>query len=503
MTDRPVLPHPRGGFTFRSLPNEQQEAADAAMRSLSSPQFKEAMASDFDQQIEKVSAGSKGPKSQAKLESLRTAKEQIASMPETGMEASVDRIHETAMAPVKAVQEHAAKTGELLPVHAGGFYPERRRIGEKIADEVFGAGTDESLRHQLASPEFSARMSPMQEVRGAAGMAHVLNAADSIKVGIKRGAADMINEAVKGGSGGSEPLKPGNYKFDDLAQEHPNAAALLLGHHVKAKGIVTASATGNDYKDSGAQERAQQRRVTLSENSSLILPPGLETAAGAMVRGYGIVGFPKGARAMSRYYGEAGDWGGSDFHKIPTYKWNIHNADDEVAAATHHFLGALAHGDKWFDHNPEGIDILKRANNSPRWNDPSSTQDVWSAKAASGLPYEIARSLGERTNPEEIMRTANYAQLGVKRPRGSRYGSPGDIGYLFGEEAHRQAASRISVNVPGVGKMTPPPHVVQSMSWFGVQGEENREAVASGARTMAPRSGSDPKSLNPMQFKGF
>ena len=491
-----ALSHPREGFHHESLTPERQEIAEGAVRSLGTPAGHElvqrTIASETASTTGEIARLEKGRQSvPAKLRKRQDLLHQAADevrggLPETGMEQSVRRVTETAMAPVEAVRAHAKATGEVLPVVAGEFYPERAKAGRLIGDRTFGRGSEESMRLQIASPTLSARMSPEKELRAAAGMAGTIKAGSEIGMDIGHTASAYLAKKFPN----RPPIEKGSYGFDDIARRHPEAAAMLLQHGTTQAGIVVPSTKQSEW--TGAmQERSQA--LTGRSGANIHIPDLHREAAGAFVSGFGITGHPKGARALDRYHADPGDFGNFDLHKIPSYTWNIHNADATMSAGTHHFLGALAHGDQWFHLHPEAEGHIRRAMSHPGWHDPTSTIDVWSGRVASGLPYKTAAALGERTNPEDMM--GFLGVKGVKRQPGG-LGKASDLGYLYGEEAHRQAGAGMGVNLPSGGRVTAPPHVVQSLSWYGVQGEANPEALASGAKTMAPKSMSDPRGLN-------
>ena len=498
-TEYQGVPHPRGGFTFRDLPAETQSAAHSAMEEMhgQAPDFANQLSSQIDELHAKMGRkGGASPARQTQMDVLQQTHQHLQNMPR-GMEASVQRVTETAMAPVHAVRQLGKETGELHPVLAGEFYPERHRIGQAISESAFGHDPDAAQRLRLAMPEFSARSTPEMEVQGGAGMAAMMLHGEHVGVHVTQRAAGMFN-SLKGGSGGIKPMKGGSYSLAELSEHHPQATALLLQHHAKRMGLV-GSGTGDETKNYTPERLAvtQQRRAILDKGTRLDLPTQLEKPMGAMVSGYGDVGFPKGGRAIARFHSDPGEFGDTQFHKIPTYTWNIHNMDPAIAAGTHHFLGVLAHGKKWLDANPEAHAALSAVKNHPAWHDPSSTMDVWSGRVASGLPLHATKLLGdEATNPDKMLKNRGMPN----RQGGARYGSPSDVGYLWGEEAHRQAASSMSVHVPGIGRIQAPPHVVQSLSWYGVQAEKNAHQVRMGNRTLAPTSFTDTRTLNSLQF---
>ncbi len=495
------ISHPRGSFHFADLTPERQEAATSAVESLggggaNAPKVRATVAQSLETargEIEGLkSAGKTVPaKKYRQLAVLREAHTQAADLPATGMEASVAEVKRTAMMPVNAVRAHARKTGDLLPVSAGEFYPERHKIGQAIGDKAFGKGSEESYRLQVASPVLSARMSPEKEVRAAAGMAGVLAGGHEIGMTIGHKAARYLSEGLRG-SGSRPPIEAGTYSFADVAKSHPHIASLLLQHGANQAGIVVP--TG---KDIPTQAKLQQREALSGQSgASVHIPDILEAPTGAFVSGYGITGHPKGARALERFHADPGDFGNFDFHKIPSYTWNIQGGG-QLAQGTHHFLGALAHGDKWFQLHPEAEGHIRKAAANPRWNDPTSTIDVWSGRAASGLPYHVARGLGENTNPEDIMSFAGAGKFG--RQKGG-LGKTSDLGYLYGEEAHRQAGAQMSVRLPSGGRVAMPGHIAQSLSWYGVQSLEYPGKMKSGEKTLVPTSMRDTKSLNPLRM---
>ena len=270
---------------------------------------------------------------------------------------------------------------------------------------------------------------------------------------------------------------------------------MLLQHGAVQSGIVVP--TGKD--EPTAAKIAQQQALSGRGGAKIHIPGLLEAPAGAFVSGYGITGHPKGGRALERFHADPGEFGGFDYHKIPSYTWNIHNAaQTAMANGTHHFLGALAHGDKWFAMHPGAEGHIRRAMAHPAWNDPTSTIDVWSGRAASGLPYHVSRALGERTNPEDIMGYLGMGSHKFKRQPGG-LGKASDIGYLYGEEAHRQAGAGMRVKLPSGGHAAMPGHVAQSLSWYGIQALEYPGKIKSGEKTLVPSSMRDPRSLNPLR----
>jgi len=466
--------------------------AESAMASLSQrgPEFAAGMHAELEQHRSEVE-GLKGrgqsvpSKKYKRMDVLRKGIEESSSIPETGMAASVGRIKETAMAPVRAVRAHAKKTGEMVAPMAGEFYPTRAKIGKGIAEATFGAGSEEALRHTLASPALSARMGPQKEVEAAAGMATVLHRGKDIGIHVEPHVANALG------------IEAGRTHFGRLAATHPQAAALLLQHGVRSSGLIVGK--GEEGRPQQESVSARSRREMLESGAKVNIPEHLEEPAKAFVSGYGITGFPKGGRALAQFHADPGAFGGQEYHKIPSYTWNIlHGA--ELAEGTHHFLGALAHGDQWFAKHPQAEGKIRKAAASPHWNDPTTTVDVWSGRAAAGLPYHVARGLGEATNPENIMGMAGLK--GLSKPRGSPVGGAGapTLGYLWGEEAHRRAGAGMHVRLPGGGRVSAPAHVAQSLSWYGVQAQEYPGKIKSGEKTLVPHSAGDPRSLNPLQF---
>lgn len=495
-----ALSHPREGFHYGELTPGRQEIAESAVESLASPAGHKLVQATIREETTEATGEiarlEKGRQSvPAKLRNrqalLHEAADEARNLPATGMERSVARVTETAMAPVEAVRAHAKATNEMLPVVAGEFYPERARLGKLIGDRTFGRGSEGSMRLQTSSPILSARMAPEKELRAAAGMAGSIRAGGEIGMTIGHTAASYLSKKFPN----RPPIAADTYGFDDVARRHPEAAALLLQHGTTQSGIVVPSTKEEAW--TGAK-REQQEALTGYGGAQVSIPDLHREAAGAFVSGYGITGHPKGARALARFHADPGDFGGFDLHKIPSYTWNIHNADATMSAGTHHYLGALAHGDKWFNVHPEAEGHIRRAMAHPAWHDPTSTIDVWSGRVASGLPYKTAAALGERTNPEDMM--GFLGVKGVQRQKGPSgapsLGKASDLGYLYGEEAHRQAGAGMRVKLPSGGHATAPPHVVQSLSWYGIQGEANPGALAAGTKTMAPTSMKDPRGLN-------
>lgn len=486
------VPHPREGYTFRHLPAEHQEMAHQAMASLSErgPEFQGQIHAELERHRTEVAgmkaSGTPVPVSKYKrMDILRKAHEESVSIPETGMEASVGRIKETAMAPVRAVRAHARKTGEMAVPLAGEYFGARSRIGRGIAEETFGAGTEASLRHQMASPVLSARMGPQKEVEAAAGLASVLKHGSEIGMHIEPHVAASLG------------IPGGRTNFASLAARHPKAAALLLQHGARQSGLVVPQSASGIPQGEGATARS--RREMLESGAKVHIPEDLAAPTRAFVRGYGITGYPKGGRALAQFHADPGAFGGQEYHKIPSYTWNILHGED-VAAGTHHFLGAMAHGQKWFEAHPQAESKIRKATAHPTWSDPTTTVDVWSGRAASGLPYHVARGLGEHTNPEDIMGFAGLK--GLRKPPGTAMGGAGasNLGYLWGEEAHRQVGESLRVRLPGGGHVAAPAHVAQSLSWYGIQAQEYPGKIKSGEKTLVPRRASDPRGLNPLQF---
>ena len=497
-----AVPHPREGVTFREMPAETQAAAHTHMDRLhreAVPQMRRSLKED----IKGIKQDPRGmtPARQTRMENLEGALSDLSGHPKSAMEAGINRVTETAMAPVEAVRAHRRATGEMLPVAAGEFYGARHDIGRRMTEHYFPGDRESQVRAELATPEWSARTTPQQEVGGASGMLAMLKHGEHVNVSVGPQLADLFNTPEreggwKGGHGGEGAMQPGNYNFTELARNHPQAAMIMMQHHVKETGLVVPA------KSVYTPERlavTQARQNVIRSSGRVDLPEELHTAAAAMISGLGQTGFPKGARSMTRFFSDPTEFGGHQFHKIPSYTHNIHTHDPVMAAGTHHFLGVLAHGNDWLKEHPEGVEALKAAKAHPAWNDPTSTMDVWSGRVASGIPFHAVGYMGkEATNPEEIMKGAALP----RRTGGQRYGSPQDMGYFWGEEAHRQAASNITINPrgTGIGRMSLPPHVGQSLSWYGVQAEENAHQIRQGNRTMAPRSMRDPRSLNSLQF---
>jgi hypothetical protein len=419
-----------------------------------------------------------------------------AGIPATGMEASVARIRETAMMPIKAQRAITRRGGDMQAPVAGEFYPGRHDIGKAIGDLSFGKDTEKSYRMQIASPVLSARTSPQIEVRAAAGMAAVMRGAPEIGVTLGHQAARYLSEGMRG-SQNRPPVEAGKYSLEDLAKHRPDAAALVLQHGAVSQGLVDSKL---DIEEASASKQEQMQALGGRSGSRLHLPPGLEMPTAAFVSGLGNVGWPKGGRAIERFHTDPSEFGDFAQHKIPSYTWNISQAG-QLAEGTHHFLGALTHGDKWFAAHPEAEEHIRKASAHPAWHDPTSTIDVWSGRIASGLPYHVSRALDENTNPENIMKFAGVKGLsGVKRESGRAIGKASDLGYLYGEEAHRQAGAAMSVKLPGGGRVAMPGHIAQSLSWFGGQSQEYAADIKSGAKTLTPTSAEDPRGLNPLQF---
>jgi hypothetical protein len=497
------ISHPREGFHFESLTPDRQSAAIASVESLggggsNAGKVRQTIATNLTTASGEIrdleSAGKSVPaKKYRQLAVLKKGHEEAQSLPATGMEASVKTIKDTAMMPVKAVRAHAKETGEMLGVSAGEFYPERSRIGEAIGSKVFGKGSEESYRLQVASPTLSARMAPQKEVAAAAGMASVIKGGGEIGIDIGHTAARYLSHEFRG-AGGRPPVEAGSYSFDEIARSHPHVASMLLQHGANASGLVVP--TGKQEQTEA--KKAQVQALSGQSGARVHIPDLLEAPTAAFVSGYGITGHPKGARALARFHSDPESFGGFDFHKIPSYTWNINNAQS-ISKGTHHFLGALAHGDRWFAAHPDAEDHIRRASAHPAWNDPTSTIDVWSGRAASGLPYHVARSLGEVTNPEDIMGFAGAGKHRFSRQPGG-LGKASDLGYLYGEEAHRRAGAAMSVRLPGGGRVAMPGHIAQSLSWYGVQAQEYPGKIKSGEKTLVPKNARDPRGLNPLRM---
>jgi hypothetical protein len=496
------ISHPREGFHFSNLTPERQEASIKAVESLgaggsNADLVRSTVHHELNTargEIQALEAAKKSVPSRKyhQLATLRSGAAAAEDLPTTGMEQSVKSIKDTAMLPVRAVREHAKKTGDVLPVSAGEFYPERHKIGKAIGDKAFGKGSEESYRLQVASPVLSARMSPEKEVRAAAGMAGVLSGGHEIGMTIGHKAARYLSEGGLRGSKGRPPIEAGTYNFADISRTRPDVASLLLQHGANQSGIVLP--TG---KDEPTKAKLEQREALSGQSGAHIhIPDLLEAPTAAFVSGYGITGHPKGARALERFHADPSSFGGFDFHKIPSYTWNIQGGG-ALGQGTHHFLGALAHGDKWFQLHPEAEGHIRKAMAHPAWSDPTSTIDVWSGRAASGLPYHVARSLGERTNPEDLM---NFAGAGKFSRQPGGLGKTSDLGYLYGEEAHRRAGQQMSVKLPSGGRVAMPGHIAQSLSWYGVQSLEYPGKMKSGEKTLVPTSMRDPHSLNPLRM---
>ena len=202
------ISHPREGFHFSNLTPERQEAAHTHMESLGGSQAEQVRATVHEElgaataKIGALEAAGTSVPSRAyrQLHVLKQGAIEAQSLPSTGMEASVSQIKRTAMMPVKAVREHAKRTGEMVGVGAGEFYPERAKIGRQIGEKVFGKGTEEAYRLQVASPVLSARMAPQKEVNAAAGMAQVLKGGEEIGMSIGHTAAKYLSHEFRGSS---------------------------------------------------------------------------------------------------------------------------------------------------------------------------------------------------------------------------------------------------------------------------------------------------------------
>jgi hypothetical protein len=324
-------------------------------------------------------------------------------------------------------------------------------------------------------------------------MGAILRGGEDIRFNLDERAAHFLSTQLKGATS-LPPIEHGRTNMRKLVQTHPDAATLLLQHGATKSGIIIPK--GKPERMS-ASKRA--RDEALSGGAHIEIPDELAEPTRAFLGSLGVSGYPKGARAMSRFYSDPNDFGGFDFHKIPSYTWNIDEAGSSaIAKGTHHFLGALAHGDRWFAAHPDAESHIRRAMSHPAWSDPTSTIDAWAARTSSGLPFGVANALGEGVNPEEIMKTANMAV--TKRGGGFALGNRQDVGYLYDEEAHRQAGQSMKVRLPGGGHASAPAPTTQSLSWFGVQGEAYPEQVRSGEKTLVPRSMSDPRGLNTLRL---
>ena len=430
--------------------------------------------SEMDQQISGMR--SVPGKLRQQREVLSRGMEAASDIGPTGMDASVARIKEAAMLPVRAQRKVTQRGGaEMQSPLAGKYYPERHNVGKEIGEQTFGKGSEGAFRSMLATPTLSARTPPQVEIAGGAGLAAVMR--DSSEIGINLGhhSARYLNQELRG-SRGSPEIPEGPHSLAQLAATHPQAAALLLQHGATQSGLVVPKA--NAEKMSAGK---QARDLALGTDAKVSIPRGLEEPTAAFISSLGNTGFPKGGRAMARFLGDPSDYGRGEFHKIPSYTWNIHQAGSDVMQqGTHHFLGALTHGNDWFAAHPDAEHHIRRAMDHPAWHDPTSTQDVWAGRLASGLHPHVAMALGEATNPENIM--GFNGLKGLRKAPGHALGKASDLGYLYQEEAHRRAGQALSVRLPGGGKAHAPGSVVQSLAWYGVQAQAFPEQVRGGSR---------------------
>lgn len=503
------VPHPREGLTFRDLSPQRQGEVHQAMSDLHAemrPKMEEHLSSrisDIRSNPAKLT-----PAKRTELSSLESAADELSSLPSDPMEAAVQRVTRTADMPVQAVREHRKRTGEMRGVVAGEFYGTRHDIGNELAESYFpgSSNEDKRLRSVLATPEWSARTSPQAEVEGASGMLALLKHGEHIGVEISPEVANLLNTqpvkddpstslGYKGRHGGATDIEPGTVNFARLAERHPQAAAIMIQHHARESGLVSP-VDEKTYTDPNRLAVMQGRQEILQAGAKIHLPDELEGAAAATVQGMGQVGFSKAGRSIRRFHTDPSEFEGGDQHKIGSYTWNNLNHDQLMAAGTHHMLGVVAHGKDWLQENPEATEILRAARAHPAWSDPTTTVDVHSGRVVTGLPTEALSVMGkEGSNPDKLL-----AGRGMPRQRRAEpLGRPKDAGYLWGEEAHRQAGYNRAKRIPGVGLVRTPPHVEQSMSWFGVQAEQNAHDIETGKRTMAPRSMQDPESLNSLR----
>lgn len=508
---RGEVPHPRDEAGWTNMPAAATSKAMSHMRGIHRTVGRE-MEKRLSSKVKDIRAKPAAMTPQRETEMIESEKalDFLSTRSKDPMENSIARVQQTAMSPIHAVREHFNQTGEMLPVSAGEFYGKRHAIGQALTQHYF-SDPERQLRAELATPEWSARTTPQQEVTGASGMLAVLRQGKHIKMSVNQDLANLFNTPEKqggwkGGAGGATPMQAGDYTLESLSRRHPQAASILMQHKAREEKLVPPSNTKGYEPDRLAI--VQNRNAVLSAGATVDLPDSLRDPTRAMVSSLGAVGFPKAARSMTRFNTEPEEFGGGTFHKIPSYTWNIHQHDEVMAKGTHHFLGVLAHGDKWLEANPDAHAALAQAREHKAWTDPTSTIDVWSGRVASGLPMQGLKTgafgkisknpeqaTKDATNPESLLKGS-----GIKRTGGARYGSPGDMGYFYGEEAHRQAAQDMSINVKGLGRMNAPAHVVQSLSWYGVQAEENAHQVRMGNVNMTPHGMEDSTGLNSLQF---
>ena len=493
--------HPRGGYTWADLPAGHQELALNAAEGLGAGGG-EAIRQHIASAAEEMGASMAGMKSvpgklRQQHEVLTRGLAAASDIGETGMDASIARIKAAAMLPIQAQRKITQRGGDLEAPSAGDYYAQRHNIGKTIGEHTFGAGTEGAARSMLAVPTLSSRTPPQIEVAGGAGLSAIMKGMGEIGVTLGPHSARYLNEEMRGRNKNVE-IPEGPQSLGSIARVDPQAAALLLQHGASQHDIVNSKQTNPEKLSKGKQARD----AAMQSDARISLPPGLHEPTGAFISSLGVTGFSKGGRSIARFLGAPSDYGGSDFHKIPSYTWNIHQAGSDVMQkGTHHYLGALTHGDRWFQAHPDAETHIRNAMAHPAWSDPTSTQDVWAGRLASGLHPHVAMALGENTNPENMMAFAGLS--GVKKAKGHPLGKTSDLGYLYQEEAHRRAGAALSVKLPSGGRATAPGHVVQSLAWFGVQGQAFPEMLKGSrgqpaARTFTPSSMSDPRGLNPL-----
>jgi hypothetical protein len=505
------MSHPREHYHWSDLPEGHREAMEQKVQALATaPQLRTTVESELGRAHASIAKSREEgkvptPTQHERLEVTQRAVEHVQSgVPATGMEASVKAIHTAAMAPIHAARKLArGASGQMPDIFAGLYYPMRRKIGEKIGNYTFGKGTRESAGIQLAGPEFSARTPPPVEVRGQAGLAGVMQGGGEIGVHLSHQLADFLNKpgVVKGGQN-HPPVEAGQTDFATLARHNPPTAAMLLGHGAKVAGITKGEKEG-DVNVMSANKLA--RDAAMREGSQIEIPDIMHPAVQALIGASGQGGYPKVSRAMQLFHSNPEEFGGGDMHKVGSYTWNIHEASNDHERGLRHFLGALTHGDRWFALHPEAEGHIRRAASKSSWHDPTSTMDVWSGRLASGLPMDVSRSLiqpgtggGDKgfTNPE--MFGGFVGMGGTQKPKGHPLGKAPDLGYLYQEEAHRQAAQKMSIRLPGGGRVHAPASAVQSLSWFGAQALAEPTAFKTGQKTLVPSSMGDKAGLNPL-----
>ena len=502
-----ILAHPREHYHWGDVPAEHRQAALTAAEGLAtSPQLHEVVHSEHLRAQQSIARSQQEgkvptPTQHERLEVTGRALEKVqGGLGETGMGPSVSSVSRAAMAPIQAARKEYKRTGKMVNIFAGMYYPMRRRIGEKIGNYTFGKGSRESAGVQLAGPEFSARTPPPIEVRGQAGLAGVMQGGGEIGVHLSHQLADYLNKpgVVKGGQD-FPPVTHGQTDFLTLARHNPPTAAMLLGH-------------GYNVSRGGSRERKMSenklaRDMAMAEGARIEIPDIMHPAVKALMGASGQGGYPKVSRAMQLFHSNPEEFGGGAMHKVGSYTWNIHEADPHHEKGLHHFLGALTYGDHWFAMHPEAEAHIRRASAQPAWHDPTSTMDMWSGRLSSGLDMDVARSLtvpgdkgGDKgyTNPELFMHLAGLG--GTRAPQGHPLGKASDLGYLYQEEAHRQAAQKMSVKLPGGGRVRAPASAVQSLSWFGAQAlaEPTAFGPGPGHKTLVPQTMGDPAGLNPL-----